>query len=91
MHAVFWQSGRISESELLLQKEAPKRNSLSLRIQWDVLKKDNYRCVKCGARPPDVRLEIDHKIPISKGGGNSLENLQTLCDICNQGKSDRFE
>ncbi|RKX24889.1 MAG: hypothetical protein DRP45_07160 [Candidatus Zixiibacteriota bacterium] len=35
-------------------------------------------------------MEVDHKIPWSKGGETIEENLQTLCSECNQGKSNLF-
>ncbi len=65
------------------------RDALSLKIRWDVLKRDHYACVKCAARPPDVELEVDHIIAVARGGTNDLSNLQTLCRPCNQGKKDR--
>ncbi|MBR2352886.1 MAG: HNH endonuclease, partial [Clostridia bacterium] len=33
-----------------------------------------------------VKLEVDHIIPVSKGGKSTLDNLQTLCERCNRGK-----
>jgi 5-methylcytosine-specific restriction endonuclease McrA len=55
------------------------------------LKRDGHRCVKCGADPKvdkSVRLEVDHILPGSQGGPATMENLQTLCFSCNQGKKD---
>jgi hypothetical protein len=58
-------------------------------IRYDVLKRDRT-CRLCGAgRGDDVRLEVDHIVPRSKGGSNDLSNLQVLCDRCNRGKSNR--
>lgn len=56
-----------------------------------ILKRDNFRCAKCGANPKEdksVKLEIDHVIPVAKGGLSKIDNLQTLCYKCNQGKKD---
>ena len=70
-----------------------KRNtrSISDKLRYQVLKRDNFKCCACGASPakdPSVELHIDHIIPWSKGGESTLENLQTLCSKCNIGKSD---
>ena len=70
-----------------------KRNtrSISDKLRYQVLKRDNFKCCTCGASPakdPSVELHIDHIIQWSKGGESTLENLQTLCSKCNLGKSD---
>ena len=62
----------------------------SLRLRWYVLQRDNFTCCACGASPAltlGAILHVDHIIPWSKGGATVLENLQTLCSICNLGKS----
>lgn len=62
----------------------------SLRLRFNVLKRDNFSCVQCGASPAkdsSVELHIDHMKPWSKGGETILDNLQTLCIKCNLGKS----
>lgn len=70
--------------------KAKKRSRyISSSVRVDVLKRDNYRCVFCGATAQETQLQIDHIIPFSKGGNNELSNLQTLCVKCNRGKSDR--
>lgn len=48
-------------------------------------------CVKCGKKPPDVILHIDHIFPASKGGLSKYENLRFLCSECNLKKSDKIE
>jgi hypothetical protein len=68
------------------------RKSLSLDLRFRILKRDNFKCVKCGNSPSnshDVELHVDHITPFSKGGNNDMDNLQTLCSRCNLGKSNR--
>jgi hypothetical protein len=63
----------------------------NLRLIFVVMRRDNFKCVHCGKSPAthlNVTLHIDHIKPWSKGGDTTLENLQTLCSNCNQGKSD---
>jgi HNH endonuclease/Homing endonuclease associated repeat len=62
----------------------------SLRLRFKVLKRDNFSCKQCGASPAkdnNVELHVDHIQPWSKGGETIMENLQTLCQKCNLGKS----
>ena len=66
-----------------------KRTSIPRGLRHEVFKRDNYKCVECGARKSDgATLHVDHKIPVSKGGTDELSNLQTLCSDCNLNKSD---
>ena len=54
-----------------------------------VLERDNHTCQYCGLSPKDgIKLEIDHKIPRSKGGIDIIDNLITSCFDCNRGKRD---
>lgn len=49
-------------------------------------KKPNL-CVFCGY---DKGLTADHIVPLSKGGKNAIENLQILCNTCNELKDNRY-
>lgn len=66
-----------------------KRKSLSKSIRFDVLNRDNFTCQYCGKSAPNVRLEIDHIIPVANGGKDDLSNLITSCYDCNRGKRDK--
>ena len=69
--------------------EAVERAKVTDELRFKVLKRDNYRCRICGASSKDgVHLHVDHIIPLAKGGKTTLDNLQTLCERCNMGKSD---
>ena len=83
------QAGKISDSQVY-ERHAPKRKrrTVPLNVRYSVLKRDGGKCVLCGASPP-TNLEVDHIIPVSKGGDDSLSNLRTLCANCNKGKSDK--
>jgi len=64
------------------------RKGLSVRVRFEVFKRDRFTCQYCGKHPPDVLLEADHIVPVAAGGSNAIENLTTACRGCNQGKSD---
>jgi len=63
-----------------------KRKSISKKLRFEVFKRDNFTCQYCSAKPPKVPLEIDHIIPVIKGGTNDDYNLITACFDCNRGK-----
>jgi len=66
--------------------------SIPLSLRLAVLSRDNFRCVFCGRSPATdfgTKLHIDHVVPFSNGGKSVLENLQTLCEDCNLGKSNK--
>jgi 5-methylcytosine-specific restriction endonuclease McrA len=68
------------------------RRGIALSLRYEVLRRDNFRCVCCGRSPASergVHLHVDHVRPWSREGRSTLENLQTLCSSCNLGKSDR--
>lgn len=65
-----------------------KRAKTPLSIRWVVFQRDNFTCQYCGRSAPDVVLHVDHVIPVSRGGGDDLDNLRTACSACNIGKSD---
>ncbi len=67
---------------------AVKRKSISKRLRFEVFKRDRFTCQYCSAKPPKVPLEIDHIVPVSKNGKNTIDNLITACFDCNRGKSD---
>ncbi len=79
------------EFEKLLRPQSTARTrTLNEKIRLQILKRDNYKCQKCGRSPATHRelfLHVDHIKPFSKGGGNGLDNLQTLCNKCNLGKN----
>jgi hypothetical protein len=63
------------------------RKPLSKRTRFEVFKRDGFRCMYCGQRPPEVVLVIDHIVPVVQGGTDEPTNLTTACYTCNAGKS----
>lgn len=83
---------KIEATPIKLSKRTDRKVSWRLRVQ--VLIRDNCICQMCGASPakdPSITLHADHIKPWSKGGETVLENLQTLCHICNLGKGDLYD
>lgn len=68
-----------------------KRSLISASVRHDLLVKAKFRCQYCGVTASQARLEIDHKIPVSKGGTNVVSNLQVLCMRCNRGKAAKYK
>ena len=52
-----------------------------------VFARDSFMCRNCGT---SRRLTVDHIWPVSRGGDDSLDNLQTLCHSCNSKKGARI-
>lgn len=63
------------------------RETISQKTRYMILHRHAYRCRACGhGAADDARLVIDHIVPVDWGGTNALDNLQALCEACNQGK-----
>lgn len=85
-----------SESSIKNSKIEPStkhrtKREINWRLRFIVMKRDNFKCQKCGRSPatdPTIILHIDHKKAWAKGGETIVENLETLCSVCNIGKSD---
>lgn len=60
-----------------------ERGKVSNKMRFSIYERDGYRCRRCGISDMYANLEIDHIIPISKGGKSTYDNLQTLCHRCN--------
>lgn len=68
-----------------------QRQLMTAKLRYEVLQRDNFRCVICGRAEADgVKLHVDHIKPVSKGGKTVLDNLRTLCQDCNLGKGDSY-
>lgn len=70
-----------------LIKIGRKREPIPQKVKDEVWRRDGGRCVLCGSQE---NLEFDHIIPLSKGGSNTVRNIQLLCQKCNREKSNKI-
>lgn len=64
-----------------------QRAAMTSDLREAIKKRDDYTCQKCGNsvyKEPNLLLEVDHIVPIAKGGKTEADNLQTLCWRCNR-------
>jgi hypothetical protein len=73
--------------EIHANPKGRERRPVSVRTRFEILKRDSFTCVYCGRKPPEVKLHVDHRIPVKHNGKTSLENLAASCQDCNSGKS----
>lgn len=56
--------------------------------EWNQLCENHqFKCVKCGRN--DLKLTVDHVVPIIRGGNNTIDNIQPLCLKCNLQKQSK--
>ena len=85
---------KVLESKLTASAFAKEQRTLMTKKLREFIKtRDNFTCCNCGNSThvePNLLLEIDHIIPVAKGGRTVEDNLQTLCWKCNRAKSDKI-
>ena len=83
----------LSETIKFKKSAAGQRALMTSKLRREILARDGYTCKNCGVsqrNEPNLLLEVDHIIPISKGGITSADNLQTLCWRCNRSKGNKI-
>lgn len=85
---------KVLESKLTASAFAKEQRTLmTKKLREHIKERDNYTCCNCGNSThaePNLLLERDHIIPVSKGGRTEESNLQTLCWKCNRAKSNKI-
>ena len=84
----------LSETIKFRNSVAGQRALMTSSFRKKILERDGYKCQKCGTsidQEPHLLLEVDHIIPLSKGGTTEERNLQTLCWKCNRSKGTKIE
>ncbi len=78
------------ESKLSMEALAKEQRAMmTAKLRMFIKERDHFTCCQCGNSinaEPNLLLEVDHIIPIAKGGLTTEDNLQTLCWKCNRSK-----
>ena len=83
----------LSEKIKFKNSAAGQRALMTSKLRQHIKERDHFTCRYCGAsiaKEPNLLLEIDHIVPVSKGGLTTEENLQTLCWRCNRKKGNKM-
>lgn len=74
---------RLDEYKKLVYKksDSPKQYTNLQKLR------KSKKCMFCGS---GSGLTVDHIKPKSKGGANTIDNVQTLCAVCNSNKADSY-
>ena len=99
----FWHFANLQLEDELTQEEvhdlwecidltlnAKTRRAFSFQDYLMMAIRSEQKCAFCNRQPPEVSLEIDHILPVSKGGSNSPFNLRFLCQYHNRSRGNRF-
>jgi len=69
-----------------------RRIGISQKLRFEIFQRDKFTCQYCKKSKDEdnIKLEIDHIIPISAGGTDDYHNLTTSCKKCNRGKCNKI-
>lgn len=88
MMARQYRPGRPKRAGAKVVAKIRRKPSVAYGDNWEVIKqavkkRDSYKCRLC---PRTTYLQVDHIIPVSKGGRTIMPNLWTLCDLCHSNR-----
>ena len=64
------------------------RGSKWVAIRRRILQRDGFRCVVCRVKGKlTLADEVDHIMPLERGGTDDAVNLQSICRTCHVDKS----
>ena len=71
-------------------KHRSKTRTSSIARRHEIYLRDNKRCYVCFIELDLSAVELDHLIPVSRGGDNAPSNLAISCLLCNRSRGDRI-
>ncbi len=71
------------------EKRKQQKVSRYIRRLTQLIKSQDGQCFLCGKTPMFHEMNIDHLLPLSKGGKRGFENEVAACIVCNTRKGDR--
>ena len=80
---------RILQSEKIRARRAGATGTHTVAEWKSVLRHYHRKCVYCGVRLTNKTISKDHRIPLSRGGGNDIRNIVPACRRCNSKKHAR--
>lgn len=85
-----WWVEFITNAQGRLRHRLPPGEARAGRLElWALLVRQGFRCPYTSEElTPDESTHLDHKVPVSRGGGNTIDNLQWVSKRANQAKSD---
>lgn len=83
----FVKLGFITEETNIKKQEKWANRHIPSKVRKEMMNSDSC-CAACGAK---TKLEVDHIVPISKGGTSDRKNLQVLCRSCNRRKRNKIQ
>jgi 5-methylcytosine-specific restriction endonuclease McrA len=91
-HKAWVDNNRPKISEYNRNSKARRRggNGEITAQEWQALKEFyDYTCLCCRQQEPEITLTLDHVLPLSLGGSNTMDNAQPLCGSCNSTKHNK--
>ena len=79
-----------TKEDSMVNGSTVKRKSFSARERLTIYRKTKGHCYLCGEFVDFDSFEVEHKVPLSKGGTNDLNNLFCACHCCNTIKHDIY-
>lgn len=76
-----------SKGTWCLQHYSKARRPIPDEVRNMVFFRDGFRCAECDGW---MYLEVDHVVPLSRGGSDEVNNLTTLCRKCNRSKANKL-